>query len=154
MSSIEETLTELVDDILQMFQLAESRSAALLQLLKDKGIVSDDELAPYLEQAANASSVKRRAARVRFESSIKSATKGIDEVAQQSAKKAVEESLGHDNRGEGSKEAKKEKDKERVERAESPESQSNQAPSSEHRASDDREPERPKVDATVRDNAA
>lgn len=91
MNAIEEAVKELVNDLLPTLQAADSRGVAILRLLKDKGIVSDDELAPYLEQAANASSVKERAARVRFEHLIASAIKGVRELAQQTAAKVVEE---------------------------------------------------------------
>jgi hypothetical protein len=45
----------------------ETQHAALLQLLKDDGIVTDDKLSRYLTQAGKASGVRWRAARVRLE---------------------------------------------------------------------------------------
>jgi hypothetical protein len=45
----------------------ETQHAALLQFLKDKGIVAEAEFTPYLEQAGRAGSVRWRAARVRLE---------------------------------------------------------------------------------------
>jgi hypothetical protein len=45
----------------------ETQQAALLQFLKDKGTVTDDQLAPYLAQAGKASNVRWRAAHIRLE---------------------------------------------------------------------------------------
>ena len=88
MNDVEEILKELLDDVLPVLHAGEATSAATLQLLKDKGIVSDDDLAPYLEQAANASSVKQRAARLRFEHLFASAIKGLQQTALETAKQA------------------------------------------------------------------
>jgi hypothetical protein len=61
-----ETAMEIFDQLFSLLEAQETQSAAMLQLIKDKGIASDAELAPYLDQAGNASSVRWRAARVRI----------------------------------------------------------------------------------------
>jgi uncharacterized protein YdiU (UPF0061 family) len=153
MNAIEEAVKELVNDLLQTLQAEDSRGVAILRLLKDKGIVSDDELAPYLEQAANASSVKERAARVRFEHLIASAIKGVRELAQQTAAKVVEEGPAQRKEGEASKEASKQSS-EKDQHAEVSQTQSEQRASSAQSASDEREPEKSESSATNRDKAA
>jgi hypothetical protein len=61
-----ETALEIFDHLFSLLEAQETQSTAMLQLIKDKGIASDKELAPYLDQAGNASSVRWRAARVRI----------------------------------------------------------------------------------------
>lgn len=63
----EETAREIFDHMFSLLESLETESAATLQLLKAKGFVTEDELAPHLAQAGNASSVRWRAARVRIE---------------------------------------------------------------------------------------
>ncbi|HWC18319.1 MAG TPA: hypothetical protein VG498_14955 [Terriglobales bacterium] len=58
---------QVLSDLFGYLESLETQSGAILQFLKDKGGLNDQQLAPYLEQAANASSVKWRAARVRME---------------------------------------------------------------------------------------
>lgn len=58
---------ELLNELGSSLESLETQQAALVQLLKEKGIVTDKELAPYLNQAGNASSVRWRAAHVRLE---------------------------------------------------------------------------------------
>ncbi len=55
-----------LNELLPYFEAIDTRNAAIVQLLKDKGIASDQQLAPYLEQAAKASNVKWLAARLRM----------------------------------------------------------------------------------------
>lgn len=58
---------QVLSDLLNDLESLEAQSGAILQFLKEKGIAADEQLAPYLERAASAASVKWRAARVRME---------------------------------------------------------------------------------------
>jgi hypothetical protein len=58
---------ELLNELGSSLQSLETEQAALLQFLKDNGILTDDQFAPYLAQAGKASSVRWRAAHVRLE---------------------------------------------------------------------------------------
>ena len=57
---------QILDELAPTFEALESQSAAILQFLKDRNVVDDDQLAPYMEKAAAASSVRWRALRVRM----------------------------------------------------------------------------------------
>jgi hypothetical protein len=57
---------ELLNELGTSLENLETQHAALLQFLKDNGIVKDEEFGPYLTQASKASSVRWRAARVRL----------------------------------------------------------------------------------------
>jgi hypothetical protein len=69
---------QLLDEIISALVDLETKAAATLQFLKDKEHVTDEELAPYLEQAGNASEVRWRAARLRMMSLLSSALKSIE----------------------------------------------------------------------------
>ncbi len=58
---------EILDDLIPALESLEAKSEAALQFLKKEGIASDEKLAPFLEQAASASSVRWMAVRVRME---------------------------------------------------------------------------------------
>jgi hypothetical protein len=58
---------ELLNELGLSLQSLETEQAALLQFLKDNGVLTDDQFAPYLAQAGKASSVRWRAAHVRLE---------------------------------------------------------------------------------------
>lgn len=83
-------IDEILDELDPIFQNADA-SAGIVRLLKDKGIVNDDELAPYLEQAATAGSIKWRATRLRLARLLESAVKTIEEELREEQKKATEE---------------------------------------------------------------
>jgi hypothetical protein len=55
-----------LNELFSHLEKLETQNEAILQFLKEKKRVTDKQLAPYLEQAGNASSVKWRAARVRI----------------------------------------------------------------------------------------
>jgi hypothetical protein len=66
-----------------------------LQFLKDKGIATDEELVPYLEQAATASNVKWRAGRLRIKHLLASAMRSTEEEkASTESKEAASEEKG------------------------------------------------------------
>ncbi len=78
----EETAEQILDELFPFLEDLETQSAAILRFLKDKGIASDEELAPHLEQAGKASSVKWRAARVRMNYLLASIAKPPEKVAE------------------------------------------------------------------------
>jgi hypothetical protein len=61
-----EAMKEVLNDLFSHLERLETQTEAILQFLKEKKRVTDKQLAPYLEQAGNASSVRWRAARVRI----------------------------------------------------------------------------------------
>jgi hypothetical protein len=64
----------ILDELFSSLEVLETQTAAVLQFLKEKAGSSDEQLTPYLEQAGKASSIKRRAARVRIDYLISSVT--------------------------------------------------------------------------------
>lgn len=62
-----EPIKEILDELFSLLETFETQSIAIMQFLKDQGIATDEKLAPYLDSAGNASSVKWRAARARMQ---------------------------------------------------------------------------------------
>jgi chemotaxis protein histidine kinase CheA len=60
-------IKEILGELFSLLETFETQSLALTQFLKDQGIATDEKLAPYLDRAGNASSVKWRAARARMQ---------------------------------------------------------------------------------------
>ena len=128
----------ILDELFSSLEVLETQTAAILQFLKEKAGSSDEQLASYLEQAGKASSIRRRAARVRIDYLISEITnrpqKAVERDAAQGEKKSPEppvqqrkekahEKDGEDQRGdqrkktEGQTEAKTEENSKGEERA-------------------------------------
>jgi len=71
---------ELLNELGSSLESLETRNTALLQFLNDRGIVTDDQLAPDMDQAGNASSVRWRATRVRLERVFAAATEAEEKA--------------------------------------------------------------------------
>jgi hypothetical protein len=69
---------QLLDEMLSSLEDLETKVGATLQFLKDKGHATDKDLAPYLEQAGDASNVRWRAARLRMMSLLGAALKSVE----------------------------------------------------------------------------
>ena len=69
---------QLLDELLYAMETLETRCAGVLQFLKAGDHATDEQLAPFMEQAANASNVRWRAARLRMTSLLHSAMKDLE----------------------------------------------------------------------------
>jgi hypothetical protein len=136
METQQDRLKEVLNELFTLLEAQETNSAAVLQLLKDEGIASDEKLATYVDQAGNASSVKWRAARMRMEYLLTSAQKQTsDNDKAKEAPKDTEPDKGND------KDKEQEQSSTKSLEAESSETKSSEAKSSESK-SDDRNAEK------------
>lgn len=87
----ENIMQEIVHELFSSLEALETQSAAILQFLKDKGLADEKELAPYLEQSGNASSVRWRGARVRIDHLISSAIAAAEREAKKELPKPRED---------------------------------------------------------------
>lgn len=79
----EKIIQQILDELFLSFENSETQVASLVLCLKDQGIVTEEMLAPFLEQAGNASNVRWRAARLRMGSLISSAMKSAEPKEEQ-----------------------------------------------------------------------
>lgn len=85
---------QVLSDLFGYLESMETQSGAVLQFLKEKGIATDEQLAPYLEQAANASGVKWRAARVRMEHLFSAAQPAPAQSSSEKSESAAKKDIG------------------------------------------------------------
>ena len=88
----EKIVQEVLHQLFSSLEALETQSTAVLEFLKDKGLVNDEEFRPYLERAGNASGVRWLAARVRIEYLLAGAMKAAEEDTAKQASKATESS--------------------------------------------------------------
>jgi hypothetical protein len=79
-------IDEILEELSSALQRAEAQSTAILEMIKEEGIAKEDELAPYLQRANEASSVRWRATRVR----IGHLLSGLEKREQQAKNEAKE----------------------------------------------------------------
>src|SRR5216683_2636107 len=72
-------MEEALNELFPALEALETQSGAIMQFLKERGIASDNDLAPFVERAANASSVRWRAARLRIDHLLSAAAKAAEE---------------------------------------------------------------------------
>ena len=74
----EKNLQEIFHDFIASLEAMDTQNSAISQYLKEKGVVDQKELAPYLERAGNASSVRWLGVRVRLDHLFSSAMKSSE----------------------------------------------------------------------------
>jgi hypothetical protein len=77
-----EVLQQVLDELLPTLEAMETQNAAILQFLKDRYILSDEDLAPFREKAGNASSVRWLGTRLRVKHILEGAARAA-EVSQE-----------------------------------------------------------------------
>jgi hypothetical protein len=80
----EKLAQQILDELLEPIEDIETQSAAIRALLKAKGLATDEDLAPYLEQASKASSVRAVATRARISRLLSAATKPVEKPSEKS----------------------------------------------------------------------
>ena len=97
---------ELLNELGSSLENLEAQQSALLQLLKDKGLITDEQLAPYLNQASNASNVRWRAARLRLERIFSTAAEQQERPTTPQEKRPNSESTAPEQQRAATREAK------------------------------------------------
>ncbi len=96
---------EILHELFTSLETLDTETSAIREFLKDKGIATDQELAPYLEQAGNASSVRWLAARVRIDHLLSSAMKPAGQDAKDAKKDSAQSDKNQSTENKNEKEA-------------------------------------------------
>ncbi|HWO31158.1 MAG TPA: hypothetical protein VNO32_20375 [Candidatus Acidoferrum sp.] len=113
----ENVVREMLHELFTSLEALETQSSAITQFLKDKGITNEEELAPYLERAGNASNVRWLGTRVRMDHLLSSAMKTPEKETRKEPPKVTKNSQ-ESNAGSDSSDAKEnKKDPESTEQA-------------------------------------
>lgn len=81
---------EILHELFASLEALDTQTSAIRQFLKDKGTATERELAPYLEQAGNASGVRWLALRVRIDYLLSSAMKPAEQDAKEAKKDSAQ----------------------------------------------------------------
>jgi hypothetical protein len=100
---------QLLEELVPALEALETRSTAMVQFLKDKGIATDEQLAPYLQQAASASSVRWRAIRLRIARLLSLAEKAVEQNAEQAGPEKPEKTEAGTEKGKAAPETRDKK---------------------------------------------
>lgn len=111
----ENVVREMLHELFTSLEALETQSSAITQFLKDKGITTEEELAPYLERAGNASNVRWLAARVRMDYLLSSAMKTPEKETRKESPKVPENSQEANPGSDGSDAKENKKDAESTE---------------------------------------
>jgi hypothetical protein len=87
---------QILDELFEHLEDVETQSAAILQLLKTKGLATDEELAPHFEQAARATGVRWVAERARIQYLLSSAANSPEKGTEQQSSNSTESSPDRD----------------------------------------------------------
>jgi hypothetical protein len=86
----EKIVQEILNDLFASLEALDTKSTAILQFLKDKGIASEEELASHLEQAGKVSNVRWLGVRVRMNYLLSSAFKATEQDAKKESPEPTE----------------------------------------------------------------
>ena len=75
---------QVLDELCPALEALDAQNSAVLQFLKEKAGATDEELAPYLEQAGKTSNVRWRAVRLRIKGIVSSAIKNAEQSSAKS----------------------------------------------------------------------
>jgi hypothetical protein len=95
----EDIAQEILHELFSSLEALETQITGVVQFLKDKGSANEENLAPYLEQAGNASNVRWRAARVRIDYLLSSAMKNAELAGKKEPLKTIESNQEQRNTG-------------------------------------------------------
>lgn len=97
---------ELLNELGSSLKNLETEHTALLEFLKDNGVLTDDQFAPYLAQAGKASGVRWRAAHVRLESLFSSERQKEEKLREdEKHQKDAEQAAGRESEAKGKNDA-------------------------------------------------
>src|SRR4051794_18431020 len=96
---------EIFDELFSVLESLEIQNVAILQFLKEQGMASDEKLAPYLDRAGDAASVKWRAHRARMDHLFSPIPAAVQEIKKEREPgKKEEENQSNGERSDGKKE--------------------------------------------------
>lgn len=84
----ENVAQEILHELFSSLETLDTQNAAILQLLREKGMASEEELASCMERAGDMASVRWRAVRVRVDYLLSSAMKAEEEAAERKKKES------------------------------------------------------------------